>query len=400
MLTHGVVNVVKRPTFAKAKKRPSQRISFGGGGDDDEGSSDGFITPKKTTLSRIAIEKNAEKRARSPLVLDSSRPRADLDEERPSYSKDSLAELRKSTPTIPKDLKSTSDEEDGSRALDIASKFGSSATLTADSQSAIPTETEIKEKKARRARLAMENNALGDEEDRPWASDDDDEFQTNRNQISLRPKDKYAETRLVREDEDIAEGFEEYVEDGNITIGRKAEREAEKKRRAEMAELINNAEGDDDEDATDDSEAERNAAYEAAQTRAGTYGNKVDQTDEGARTPPKITPLPDLSEVIEKLRTEVQAKEQRRAAVQQKIEELREEKIRITEREKFLQEQLQKKGEEYEKLRQDAGMAALPPSTMEGGKLIMDRGLDSMGTTPMGGTPIPPRVEDDMDEAA
>lgn len=398
MLTHSVVNVVKRPTFSKSKKRPSQRVSFGGGGDEDESSDAAVITPKKTSLSRIAIEKNAEKRTRSPLVPGPSRLREDLEDERPSYSKDYLAELRNSTPTIPKDLKPNTDEGDTSKALDIASKFGSIATLTTDAPSAIPSQAEIKEKKARRARLAKEQKAFDDNEDAPWASDDnDDNFRSNRNEISLRPKEKYAETRLVREDEDIAEGFEEYVEDGNITLGRKAEREAEKKRRAQMAELINDAERDSDDDATDDSEAERNAAYEAAQTKAGTYGNKIDPIEDGAKTPPKITPLPDLSEVVEKLRIEVQAKEQRRMIVKQKIEELRDEKIRIAERQQFLQDQLQKKGEEYEKLRQDAGMAALPPS-MDGGRLIVDRGLDSIGTTPIGGTPVPPRVDDDMED--
>jgi len=63
--------------------------------------------------------------------------------------------------------------------------------------------------------------SLDDEEDENWASDDDDEFRSNRNEISLRPKElkeKYAETRLVPDDEDIAEGFEEYVEDGRISL--------------------------------------------------------------------------------------------------------------------------------------------------------------------------------------
>lgn len=395
MLTHDVENVVKRP---KAKKRSSQRISFGGGDAEDESSDAAVVTPKKTSLSRIAIEKNAEKRARSPLVHGPSRLREDLEDERPSYSKDYIAELRNSTPSIPQDIIRAQDEGDKPQALDIAAKFGPSATLI-DSPSAIPSEAEIQEKKARRARLAKEQKALEDDDEAPWASDDNgDGFRTNRNEISLRPKEKYAETRLVHEDEDIAEGFEDYVEDGKISLGRKAERQAAKQRRAQMAELINDAERDSDDDETDDSEAERNAAYEAAQTKAGTYSSKIETIEDGAKTPPKITPLPGLSEVIEKLRIEVQAKEQRRMVVKQKIEELKDEKIRIAERQRFLQDQLQKKGEEYEKLRQDAGMAALPPS-MEGGRLIVDRGLDSIGTTPIGGTPVPPRADDEMEDA-
>ena len=395
VLTPITENVVKRPVFSKAKKRSSLRVSFGpgesDGNDGDESSDAAVTTPKKSNLSRIAIEKNAELRARSPLV--SELPRASLDEDRPSYSKDHLAELRNSTPTAPKDLVSTAQEEEESQALDIASKFGSSATLRTEAPSAIPTQAEIEEKKARRARLAQEQKAYDDEEDRPWASDDDDEFRTSRNEISLRPKEKYAETRLIRDDEDIVEGFEEFTEDGNIALGRKAEREAQRKRRVEMAELINEAEKDSDDEGSDDSEAERHAAYEAAQTRAGTYGRRQEQADEGDKTPPKITPLPDLGDVLQRFQSDVDSKEQRKEALLKKLEELKEDKVRIAERKTFLEEQLQKTGDEYEKLRQEAGMAALPINGGEGGRLIVNRGLDSMGTTP-----IAQRSENDTDE--
>jgi hypothetical protein len=151
-----------------------------------------------------------------------------------------------------------------------------------------------------------------------------------------------------------------------------------------MAELINTAERGSDDDGSDDSEEERNAAYEAAQTRAGTYGKRGEQADDGARTPPRITPLPDLGEVLEALEADVRNKEQRKEMILKKMEELKEEKVRIAERQKYLQEQLQKTGDEYEKLRLEAGMAAVPANGTEGGKFIVNRGLDSMGTTPVG----------------
>jgi len=324
-----------------------------------------------------------------------------VDEDRPSYSKDYLAELKNSTPSTPKDLTPSAEEEEEARALDITSKFGPTATLTPTPEpfSVIPTEAEIQEKKARRARLAKEQGAYDeDSKEQPWASDDsDDEFRANRGEISLRPKDKYPETRLIHEDEDIAEGFDEYVEDGNIALGRKAERELERRRRAEMAEMINQAERGSDDDGTADSEEERNAAYEAAQTRAGIGRKAAQEKDAGSRTPPKITPLPDLGEVLQRLQNDVRDKEQRRAMILQKMEELKEEKVRIADRQKYLQEQLQKTGEEYEKLRLEAGMAAVPVNGNEEGKFIVNRGLDSMGTTPvvnrgldsLGSTPTP-----------
>lgn len=386
VLTSGIV--VKRPAFGKSKKRSSLRISFGPGesdANDGDESSDAapLATPKKSNLGRIALEKSAQLRARSPLVSEASRP---ADEERPSYSKDYIAELRNSTPTTPRDLKPSAEEESETQALDIASKFGPIVPSLAESSSAIPTQAEIAEKKARRRRLAQQENAYDDEEDRPWASDDEgeDEFRQRRNEISLRPKEKYPETRLIHDDEDIAEGFEDFVEDGKISLGRKSEREAQRKRRAEMAELINDAEGSDD-DGSADSDEERNAAFAAAQARAGRYGEKIEDEDDGSKTPPRITPLPKLDEVLEGLTLDIQTKKQRKELILQKLQEFKDDKARIEERKKYLQEQLQKTGEEYEKLRQESGLPALPSSDVNGGRLITERGLDSLGTTPLAG---------------
>ncbi|KAJ4372195.1 hypothetical protein N0V83_003969 [Neocucurbitaria cava] len=385
--------VVKRPTIGKSKKRSSLRISFGPGdaNDGNESSDTAVVTPKKSNLSRIALEKSAQLRARSPLVSEASRP---ADEERPSYSKDYIAELRNSTPSTPRDLKPSAEEEEESRALDVASKFGPIALLPTETSSAIPTQAEIQEKKARRKRLALQGNALDDEEDRPWASDDEgeDEFRQRRNEVSLRPKDKYPETRLIHDDEDIAEGFEDFVEDGKISLGRKSEREAQRKRRAEMAELINDAEGSDD-DGSIDSDEERNAAFAAAQARAGRYGQKIEDDDDGSKTPPRITPLPDLDEVLEGLTIDIRTKQQRKDIILQKLQGLKDDKVRIEERKKYLQEQLQKTGDEYEKVRQEAGLPALPSNGLEGGRLITERGLDSLGTTPLAG-----RSSEDSDD--
>ncbi|EUC35976.1 hypothetical protein COCCADRAFT_89340 [Bipolaris zeicola 26-R-13] len=378
--------VVKRPALGKAKKRSSLRMSFGAGDEannGEESSDSAVMTPKKANLSRIALEKSAQLRARSPLVSESAKPT--------EYSKDYIAELRNSTPSTPRDLKISAEEEEEIRALDIAAKFGPVASLEATS-SAIPTEAEIREKKARRRRLAHEENAY-DDEDAAWASDDqgEDEFRQHRDKISLRPKDKWGETRLVHDDEDIAEGFDDYVEDGKIALGRKSEKEAQRRRRAEMAELINDAEGSSGDDGSDDSDEDRNVAFATAQARAGRYGQKVDEDDDGTRTPPRITPLPDLNDILQGLTIDMEARKQRKALLLQKMQDLKDDKVRIEERKKYLQEQLQKTGEEYEKLRQESGLPALPTNTLEGGggaRLITERGLDSLGTTPLGGTPL------------
>ncbi|KAH7563894.1 hypothetical protein BM1_00941 [Bipolaris maydis] len=388
--------VVKRPALGKAKKRSSLRMSFGAGDEannGEESSDSAVVTPKKANLSRIALEKSAQLRAQSPLVSESAKPT--------EYSKDYIAELRNSTPSTPRDLKISAEEEEEIRELDIAAKFGPVASLETTS-SAIPTEAEIREKKARRRRLAHEENVY-DDEDAAWASDDqgEDEFRQHRDKISLRPKDKWGESRLVHDDEDIAEGFDDYVEDGKIALGRKSEKEAQRRRRAEMAELINDAEGSSGDDGSGDSDEDRNVAFAAAQARAGRYGQKVDEDDDGTRTPPRITPLPDLNDILQGLTIDMEARKQRKALLLQKMQDLKDDKVRIEERKKYLQEQLQKTGEEYEKLRQESGLPALPASTLEGGggggRLITERGLDSLGTTPLGGTPLANRSSEESD---
>ncbi|EON62064.1 hypothetical protein W97_01283 [Coniosporium apollinis CBS 100218] len=395
--------VVKRPSLAlKPKKTSKLRLSFGASESSAEAGSEGddgsVFALKKSNLSRLAIERNAERTAlRTSLSSERLPFRAGV-EDRPSYTKEALAELQSSTPTTPRDLQplDTDDLANEAKTLDIASKFGNTvARRTPDvSSSAIPTDAEIREKKARRARLAKEQaaNPLLDSDEEPNDDDDDisdDEFRQNRNEISLRPDDKYPETRLIRDDEDIAEGFEDYVDDGKINLGRKAEHEAERKRRAEMADLIADAEGDPSGDEEmDDSEAERNAAYEAAQTKAGAYAGQRERIEEARRpkTPPKITPVPELSVVLERLKGALRSAQEAQATRARRVGELEREKAEIAEREAWIQGQLKEAGERYEKLRIEAGLGGgtgTPVDGMGGGPLVLQRGLESLGNTPL-----------------
>lgn len=356
-------------------------MSFGpseAGEDDND-----VFTPKKSNLGRIAAERNAGRKSA-------------LSDSRPSYSKDYLEELKSATPSRPAKSSGTSDEDDevqavteGTREIDITSKFGPLTTLAHAASSAIPSDTEIREKKERRARLAKEQEYLSLNE-----SDEED----GGDRLVLREKEQYPETRLVPDDEDVAEGFDDFTEDGKIALGKNAEREAQRRRKKEMAEMIAQAEGSDDEASEDDSEAERNAAYEAAQTRAGTYGERSTgrprrQDDNRAKTPPRIAPVPELGAVLAKLRSTLEQTEQTQHAKEIRLDELRREKEELNEREKWIQTQLKETGERYEKLRLEAGLGTGAASTTNGvggttpeGRMFLDRGLESLGAR--GATPV------------
>ncbi|KAI4128829.1 MAG: hypothetical protein LQ338_002529 [Usnochroma carphineum] len=365
--------------LSRTRKTKSSRISFGPGGtsmteEDDQATS--LFTPKKSNLSRQAIEKNAVRKSLGASLASDSIPFRQTDD-RPSYSAEYLSELKSSTPSTPKDLKPTSSADtEESKAIDLQAKFGSN--LSVYENPVIPTDAEIREKKERRARLAKEEeyiNVHGSDE-----SDDD------RNVISLRPRKDHPETRLVHDDEDIAEGFDDYVDDARIALGQNGERELRRKQKSEMETLINEAEGGSSSDETDDSEVERRQAYEAAQTRAGMDGlQKNDDYNQlqRPRTPPKITPIPTLNGCLEKLQaslTKMQYEKMQRA---RKLEEVRKEKLEMAEREVEIQRLLREAGENYDKLRSQIGgeLAAATNGHMileNGTTMTAERGLENL----------------------
>lgn len=342
--------------------------------EDDEQTSSVFRA-KKSNLSRQAIEKNALRKSTGASLAAESTPLRQSDN-RPSYSAEYLNELKTSTPSTPRDLVPTHTEE--GKALDLAAKFGSD--LSVYENSAIPTDAEIQEKKQRRARLAKEEeyiNVHGSE-----SSDDD------RNELTLRDPNEHPETRLVRDDEDIMEGFDELVDDGRIALGRKAEREQKRKQKSEMEALINEAEGGSSSADTDDSEAERRQAYEVAQTRAGMDGLQKHEDysqPQRPRTPPKITPLPTLNGCLEKLQADLNKMQYERMQRSKKLEDVRREKLELANREVEIQKLLREAGDNYAKLRSQIGgeLAAETNGQMilENGTAHAERVLEDIGTT-------------------
>jgi hypothetical protein len=389
-------STIGRSSYTTRKKRPtSSRLSFGPGeiisGDAAEAlEDDEAFTPKKVTLGRRVIESNAFRKSLSHQALP-SRP-SDDDDNRPTYSKDYLNELKSSTPSAPKDLESvrTSEEEEEEEGLDISELEGAMVVDTDEKAGPspdvafIPSEAEIREKKERRARLAHEKDFIS-------INDDGDD----RRQLSLLPRKKKVESRLVREDEDLGEGFDEFVDDGRISLGKKQEREAKRRQRKEMADMIHQAEGSSDND-SDDSEAERREAYEAAQTRAGMDGlhkPSDDGADTAVQVPSRIAPLPALSECLERLQTTMSTMEQELANRYKKLADLEQEKKDISARETEVQELLKQAGARYSALKGDSDGTSAGAQSIAGthdSPLAIDRGLESFGNTPT----MRPRVED------
>jgi chromosome segregation ATPase len=152
-----------------------------------------------------------------------------------------------------------------------------------------------------------------------------------------------------------------------------------------MAELISAAEGHSS-DTSEDSDAERRIAYEAAQTRAGMDGLKKprkDPAEELLKVPSKITPIPSLTECIGKLQVSLRAMEAELRGKEAQVQKLRDEGAHITKREAELQALLDETGKQYQEA---MGKGKVQESAAShsgvGAELLGQRGLESMGTTP------------------
>jgi Nineteen complex-related protein 2 len=365
--------VVRRPGLSNAPKNKSKlRVSFGpvqGGADDDlsEDAVSGFKTLRKANLAKQSAGNNLLKRSWSPSrPLEPAILGSTQDADRPSYSKDYLNELRNSTPSTPRDLSSYTSEDDGPlTAVDVLSNF--STIHEQVDQPAIPTEAEIREKKERRARLAKEQDFISL----------DDDGGGRYMQLSTRKESK--ETRLVRDDEDIAEGFDDYVEDaGRVALGKKAKVAQQKKERESMRDLIADAENISDEG----SEAERILAYETTQTRNAMDGLGLGngQKDPLTRAPTIITPIPRLSSVIERLQSSISSLEYTRARLSKQMADLQQEKAEIAVRETDIQRLLLEAGEKYGQLRADTKANGTATDAADS-RAKTERGLESIGNS-------------------
>ncbi|KAK4233487.1 nineteen complex-related protein 2-domain-containing protein [Achaetomium macrosporum] len=417
--------VVVRPALGRSgssrlkKRASSSRLSFGTSGPtaDEEGVSTTPSvvtkpsTPKKPLGQRL-LEKNALRRTSSLQNLAGNLPvRFGSEEERPKYSKEYLEELQSSTPNTPQNLASLQihDDEDDME-LDQSELEGALVVQSTDiaappapappAAAHILTEAEIRERKERRARLAKEAEFISLE----GGSDDEETGRGQGGRMTVHFPSKKKESRLIAEDEDLGEGYDEFVSDGGLALGKKAEREAAKRHRQEMAELIQAAE-EGSEGETDDSEAERRAAYEAAQRRAGMDGlhrphdpdgMDMDGAMMGPDAIPRMKPLPKLSEVLQRMRDIVQGLEDQVTRKRARIEDLEKEKEEILTREKEVQEILNQAGAKYQALVASTGGQAgdvekmvsgqsplrpLPPG-MAGDFQPTERGLESFGATP------------------
>ncbi|KAL2416834.1 hypothetical protein ABEF95_001556 [Exophiala dermatitidis] len=394
--------VVRRPTTNAPKTKSKLRVSFNPGEETTTANEGDGQTEREAAsqpqahsqahpsrISRLGPSSAAQSLLnRGGAATEGQDHDRDRDGDRPTYTKSYLEELRNSTPSTPRDLTTSlsrdrspasssldllaheSGDGGGSLSLDLESKFGKSALSSGSSR--IPTAAEIREKKERRARLAKEQaaNATSHNNEDDFIPledyDSDGEFKPRRMQVgSYIPHQTEKDTRLVRDDEDFAEGFDEFVEDtGRVSLlSRKAQREQALKEREAIRSMINEAEGGDSlsdssggdgSDDESDTEYERHQLYESAQTHRAMDGlpAHAEHTRQAnrPRQPRHTTPIPKLSVGLSRLRDMVSSLEFERARIQKRRADIVREKAEIKASQEHIQTSLEEAGRELERV--------------------------------------------------
>lgn len=372
---------------AKSKKASKLRLSFGIEDDSDAESAPIFIS-KKSSLSRKAQERNtARKAGLAAGVVGMGSLSLTPGQDRVSYSKEYLDELKSAQVVVPISVKQDANDQpiivSGEDVDEDSEADRDSVTvLCSKKQSEIPDEGLVHVMKQRRKERAAVARAGGNDFVSLNASDDDDES----SELILRSKKK-KESRLARSD-GLADDdeIENYVNDDErllLSTNKSLQREQDQRRKQGIRDAIEEAEGLLD---SGDSDASRNSLvddWERDQIRKGAFSS-ADIGPKGfegdlealAKRPPMITPLPNLINVLARLERKLKEIELRKAQIERRAEDVVQEKSEIRESETKVQEQLTKAAIEYEKLRKHSGLSVRP----EG---VVDRGLESYGSTPI-----------------
>ncbi|GJE88491.1 hypothetical protein PsYK624_045740 [Phanerochaete sordida] len=317
----------------KSRLKPKTRLSFGV---EEEGEGEEFKLKKSNLSKKLAFSRNAPSANVLPSAFDPTSTPAKANGA-PTYSAEYLSELKASTPSSRLRLQeedSISYDADVSLAADslAQSSLASIVDLTGDvdMDTNIPSSSTVQAAKEKRDRLRKVGSAV-----------DEDYISLSVTKSSDMPQGPHPESRLMREDDELGEGDDEYAEytsaQERIALGKKSRKVEAKKRKEEMNELILDAEEQDEE----------TMEWEAEQLRRG--GMRADEAKEAAPKQvykpapiPENTPIPDLDVAIARLKgslTSLTASHQQNTA---SMASLAQERAQLEQKEKEMRDMIVK----------------------------------------------------------
>ncbi|KAJ6508474.1 nineteen complex-related protein 2-domain-containing protein [Mycena sanguinolenta] len=315
----------------KAKRsKPKSRLSFGA--DEEESGGEVFKVKKSNLSQRLSVGTHP-----SNLVVPNLDQASISPHRGPTYDKAYLNELKASTPSSrapvpvsdPYDADMSMDL--GDMSADISMSIESENTDLLESGTFIPAESSIKVAKERRERLRKSG-----------VSREDDFISLSVVRRSDEPKGPHPESRLMREEDELGEGEDEYAEYTNaqerIALGKKSRKLEASKRRDAMQEMIADAAETDEE--TDEWEQEQ--IRRGAQTPAdASPAPKAKEIYKPVSIPP-ATPLPSLAPAIARLSQQLTQLTTSHASNTAALTSLGQERTEVDDREKEMRQMVDK----------------------------------------------------------
>ncbi|KAJ3784612.1 nineteen complex-related protein 2-domain-containing protein [Lentinula aff. detonsa] len=283
------LSAVKKFKDRTKKSRPKSRLSFGAE-EDDEASGGEVFKLKKSKLSRnLTLSKQSTK---FPDNLDQAT--ISPSHNGPIYDAAYLNELKKSTPSSRAPPQASADPYDADMSVDVSMDSGDVSMvdvvdITGDSDTLIHTESTIKQAKERRERLRKSGVP---------SSEDYISMSVTRKVDDQGP---HPESRLVREEDELGEGDDEYAEytsaQERIALGKKSRKVEVTKRREMMEELITEA-ADEDEEST---EWEHEQLRRGGHLKLNSSSSKATKLTYVPAQIPPAAPIPTLNSALTRL---------------------------------------------------------------------------------------------------
>lgn len=300
----GGSNVVFRPRAraSKAAAAPSIKTTTTASMEEDEDSGAVHIRRSASTTGKArGLQSSIPKRAPSLRPTSFTNPNADS----PStslYTSEYLDELKSSTPTLARSRDQSPALGPGRTIEDPMSRISlNDLTRAKYGEDAIPSEAEIRSAKEKRARLRAAAASAGGE--------DFISLDVSTSKVDDGP---HPHSRLMREEDELGDGEEEFAAytgaTERIAIGKKAEEERNRERR-EMEEMLESHPAPGDVESMDEEELEFER-MQLERSQQPTFSSVREQSPYTSASIPTNTPLPTVTAVSTRLQLTLRALEQ------------------------------------------------------------------------------------------
>ncbi|PPQ85156.1 hypothetical protein CVT25_004163 [Psilocybe cyanescens] len=306
------------------RTKVKSRLSFGGD-EEEEGNGEVFKVKKSNLSRKMALGTH-------PAIIPPTLDQATIStNESPRYDAAYLKELKANTPSARPSLAANIDPYDADMSIDVDDVSMQNIIVdTEDNVSVIPSESSIQVAKEKRERLR-----------KTQANGEEDFISLSVTKRDEEPQGPHPESRLVREEDELGEGDDEFAEytsaQERIALGKKSRKLEASQRRDAMKEMIADAEEEDEETVEWEQEQLRRGGHRTPEPSS----SKVKQMYKPAPIP-LSAPIPSLGTAVSRLSERLSQLTTSHAKNSSTLTSLAQERQEVEEREKEMREMVEK----------------------------------------------------------